>query len=512
MRRMRSCRPCSLSLLTLATFVGVQTLSSAEVTPVLLRYGFAPGQTNAYNLQIESQGEAGREAIAGTFIVTSRAVGSNFLALTMRGQLRPKAMHGAPPMMGYRPSGTPSLSAYAFGFPPQDRELVIDQRGKIVRVAGDQALPIPLGQLTASLVQSVPAEATAGWENDEEVFVLDEPLLQGPAQIFLTPQGGYYYGGYMPGRGAQGVLAARQRTKVKITDVTPGTVTMQKTVTLDSRMLTDAEPRISATGEGQIEFDRALGVPKRVELECKTLATTENLSRRSVVSLRWQLLEGEERAKALAPPPPSTPDRKLSPQELAKLQDQLRSGDPGQRMMAARELSSARLTNPPPELLAEMVLHANDPDETVRRAALTVLANYGGKEEVPLLIRNVNDSDAGVRTAIVKGLGRIKDPRAIEPLVSFLATGQGDQPYFRSGRENAAVEALVRIGPAAEPAVLALLKEKNVDTRMQACNILKQIGSKKSLGPLKDLTSNPSKELSEAAAEACRTIQARGLP
>jgi HEAT repeat protein len=68
---------------------------------------------------------------------------------------------------------------------------------------------------------------------------------------------------------------------------------------------------------------------------------------------------------------------------------------------------------------------------------------------------------------------------------------------------------LVQIGTAAEPAVLALLKEKNIETRCQACNILKQIGTKKSLGPLKDLTLNPSKELSEAAAEACRSIQAR---
>ena len=63
-------------------------------------------------------------------------------------------------------------------------------------------------------------------------------------------------------------------------------------------MLTGSEPRVSATGEGRIEFDRALGMPKRVELECKTVAVTENLSRRSVITLRWQLLEGAEREKA----------------------------------------------------------------------------------------------------------------------------------------------------------------------------------------------------------------------
>jgi hypothetical protein len=506
---MRSSLACSLSALAAATLFAAQPLAGAEVTPVLLRYAFSPGQTNAYSVQIESQGEAGREAIAGTFVVSTRAVGSNFICLTLRGQLRPNFQRNMGSMPIYRPGASPSLSSYTMGMPTQERELVIDQRGKIVRVAGDQALPIPLGLLTASLVQSFPAEATPGWENEEEVSVLDEPLLQGPAPAFLNPQGGYFYGGYMPGRGPQGVLAARQQTKIKVTYVTPQTVTLQKTFSLDSLMWTGAEPRVSAAGEGKIEFDRALGMPKRVELECKTVAVTENLSRRSVLNLRWQLLEGEERDKALAPPPAATPEKQFSAEEVAKLQEQMRSGNLPQRMTAARELSSGRLTNPPPELLSEMSALVSDPDETVRRAALTVLANHGGKEQVPLLIKSLNDSDASVRTAVAKGLGRIKDPRAIEPLANCLATGQGDQPYFRPNRESAAAEALVRFGPAAEPAVIALLKEKNVETRIQACNILKQIGSKKSLSTLRDLTSNPSKELSEAAAEACRAIQSR---
>jgi HEAT repeat protein len=280
-------------------------------------------------------------------------------------------------------------------------------------------------------------------------------------------------------------------------------------MSLDSRMLSGSEPRVSATGEGRIEFDRARGLPKRVELECKTLSVTENLSRRSLVTLSWQLLEGADRDKALAPPPPPPPQTSFTLEELARLQQQLQSEDLGIRHTAVRELSGSRLGKPTPEMLARMATLANDPDDTLRRAALAMLANHGTKDQVPLLIKGLNDPDTGTRTAVAKGLGRLKDPRAVEPLVNLLATGQNDQPYYRPNRESAAAEALVRIGPAAEPAVLALLKEKNLDTRMQACNVLKQIGTKKSLGPLKDLTLNPSKELSEAAAEACRSIQSR---
>lgn len=512
MPRMKGSLVCSLPLAVgVALLAAYQPMAAADATPVSLRYTFAPGQTNVYNLQIEAQGEAGREAITGTLLVSARAVGTNLIGLTLRGQLRPKSLGGMSSMMGgYRPGAPMPLSAYTYGYPGQDKEIVIDERGRIVRTSGDLALPIPLGQLAASLVQPFPAEATAGWEEEQEVFVLDEPLLQGPAPAFLNSQGGWGgYGGYSPGRPAQSVLAARQKTRIKVADATPEAVTLQKTMSLDSRMLSGSEPRVSATGEGRIEFDRARGLPKRVELECKTLSVTENLSRRSLLTLSWQILEGADRDKALAPPPPPPPQTSFRPEELAKLQEQLQSEDLGTRQNAMRELNGSRLGKPMPEMLARMVALANDPDDTMRRAALTMLANHGGKDQVPLLLKGLNDSDAGTRTAIAKGLGRLKDPRAVEPLVNLLATGQGDQSFYRSNRESAAAEALVRIGPVAEPAVQALLKEKNLDTRMQACNVLKQIGTKKSLGPLKDLTLNPSKELSEAAAEACRSIQSR---
>jgi hypothetical protein len=500
-----------LALLAGAALVQALAMPAAEIAPVLLRYTFSPGQTNAYSLQIEAQGETGREAVAGTFLVGSRAVATNLIGLSFRGQLRPKSPgHGLPmPPMGYRPGHLMSLSALAYGPQNESRELVIDDRGEIVSQAGDQALPIPLGQLMASLIQPLPAEAAAAWETERDVFVLDEPLLQGPAAGFFNSQGGFGYGGYYPGRPAQAALAARQKIQIKVAEATPAAFTLQVSLNLHSRMLTGLEPRVSATGEGRIVLDRALGLPRQVEMECKTVAVTENLSRRSVLTLRWQLLEGAERDQALAPPPPPPPESSFSPEEVAKLQEKLGAEDLAERQAAARDLSGSRLAAPTPKLLSLMAALANDPDDTVRRAALAVLANHGTQEHVPLLIKALNDPDPTARAVAAKGLGRLKDPRAIKGLVDLLATGQTDQPQYRPPRETAAFEALARIGATAEPAVLALLKERNIDTRCQVCNLLKRIGTRKSLGPLKDLTLNSSKELSEAAAEACRSIQTR---
>ena len=129
-----------------------------------------------------------------------------------------------------------------------------------------------------------------------------------------------------------------------------------------------------------------------------------------------------------------------------------------------------------------------------------------------LLLRALKEAnDASTRMTVAKGLGRLGDPRAVEPLAELIAAGQSDQTSFYR-RDTPVAEALIKIGPPAEGAVLALLKEKNTDTRIIACTILKQIGSKKSLSALKELTGNPVKELSEAAAEAARSIQGREKP
>jgi hypothetical protein len=56
---------------------------------------------------------------------------------------------------------------------------------------------------------------------------------------------------------------------------------------------------------------------------------------------------------------------------------------------------------------------------------------------------------------------------------------------------------------------LELLKEKFIGTRLSACLVLKAVGTKKSVPALQKIVSTAPKELSEAAAEALRAIQAR---
>jgi len=132
---------------------------------------------------------------------------------------------------------------------------------------------------------------------------------------------------------------------------------------------------------------------------------------------------------------------------------------------------------------------------------LKIIADYGAADQVPALLKLLKIDDSSMRWSAIRGLGRLKDKRAAEPLATMLATGGSD------GYQ--AVEALTKIGPDAEDAVLPLLKEKHNETRRQACNVLKQIGTKKSVEPLRELMLDPEQMVNSAAAEAVRAIMAR---
>ena len=258
-------------------------------------------------------------------------------------------------------------------------------------------------------------------------------------------------------------------------------------------------------------FDRKVGLPKSIDLQCKTLAVTENISRRTTATIRWKMLEGAERDAAINPPPPTpaSADTEMSADDIAKLTEKLKSEDVSARQEAARKLSSAKVSSPSTGLLSSMVGLVNDPDDSVRSSALTFLANYGTQDHVMLLVKALNTTDQNLRSTIVRGLGRLKDKRAADALADVLAMGPMEQLQYNNSRSTDAADALARIGPSAEPAVLGLLKERNNATRWQACGILKRIGTEKSLSTLKELALSPSKELSEAAGEACRAIESR---
>jgi len=141
-----------------------------------------------------------------------------------------------------------------------------------------------------------------------------------------------------------------------------------------------------------------------------------------------------------------------------------------------------------------------DADPRTRQSAAVFLNTYGTTNEVPALLKLLKGTDWQVHQNAIRALGRLRDERAIEPLTDELARVPGQQEAY---------SALVSIGSPAESAVLDLFKERNTDVRREACRILQQIGTSKSLEQLQSLVGDPDQSLSQPAMEAIRAIKQR---
>jgi HEAT repeat protein len=113
----------------------------------------------------------------------------------------------------------------------------------------------------------------------------------------------------------------------------------------------------------------------------------------------------------------------------------------------------------------------SDRDTTTQSQAAQALAIWGTEDSVPALVKALQSQDFFVRTEVIKALGEIKSEKAAGPLAARLTDG--------SDRLGAA-DALKKIGPKAESEVVKYLanSQNDANARMEACNILAEIGTK----------------------------------
>jgi hypothetical protein len=469
--------------------------------PPLLRYQSDSNQTNILKTHIEITGENGTDVYAGNLVVTCKSGTSNVLLLTIRGSLNPRRDGpGRSPNYGFGPNSYRPLQPIHLNVPT---EVSFDERGRILRVIGDPPLSVPLGSLAQLLIESFPAGSENRWEVTEDLAILDEPINLGPAFSFaaMQPYGMSYQPGFNNARAA--TIPVTRKTNYEIKSSTPSSVTVAKRASLESLLKTAGAARYSATSEGTFVFDRESGSITSAETQFKLVVNTENITRRTTGTVRITKLEGSQRDAALESTiaPLGRPAKKISPEEAQKLAEDLKSDNATTRNQAISKLNSAELTECPPALLETMLQLVTDSESMVQSAAAKIIADHGTDAQVPALLKLLKSGDTSTRWAAIRGLGRLKDNRAAEPLAAMIATGNSDQ--------HQAVEALGKLGPAAEDAVLPLLKEKHIETRRYACNALKQIGTNKSLEALRELVLHPDQSLSSAASEAARAIVAR---
>lgn len=157
-----------------------------------------------------------------------------------------------------------------------------------------------------------------------------------------------------------------------------------------------------------------------------------------------------------------------------------------------------------------LVLMVQDNVERVQEEAVEAIVHFGKLAVVPLLNALIRERDKFAQRAFLRCLGRIGDPKSVPALISHLRSS-----YFIV--RQAAVSALVRLGPMAIPHLLATLSfntsdieklkkdacdKERPELQMRAIKALGGLEDHRAVPLLKDLIDQGLPDVQEAASHA----------
>jgi len=154
-----------------------------------------------------------------------------------------------------------------------------------------------------------------------------------------------------------------------------------------------------------------------------------------------------------------------------------------------------------PRAVEPLIEALKDKDFRVRWNAAEALGEIGDPKAVKPLIAALKDENSGVRSSAAFALGEIQDPRAVEPLIEALKDEDSDV------RRRAAT-ALGKIqDPRAVEPLIEALKDEDSGVRWRAAKALGEIGDPKAITPLIAALKDENSGVCSSAAFALGEIQ-----
>jgi HEAT repeat protein len=144
--------------------------------------------------------------------------------------------------------------------------------------------------------------------------------------------------------------------------------------------------------------------------------------------------------------------------------------------------------------------------ETRKEAAQEAGAS-GNARAVPALIEAMRDEDTHVRVAVMEALGRLSDPKAIEPLSGFLVNPVKKERHAKYEHHEAhditaAAMALSALGEPAFQALLDALNSESREVRRASVQALGTLRSPRAVAPLVRALDDSRSEVRKSAAQA----------
>jgi hypothetical protein len=349
----------------------------------------------------------------------------------------------------------------------------------VLSASNEQSLPFSLGPTQSLLFVPFPEQATDQWEIDDRTMLkyteYDESSIT-PWQVRTTD-----------------ISAQRKRSyTARRTD--------DKTVSIQIKSLvkTDggANLRVGCeiTGEGIYLLDLELGMIRTASLSYLLKERRANVSISTPITVAVTRIEPEDKPDKTPPPPP----KRLTELEVKQLVSQLASADFAEARHAADVFAEAEVTQDRETVAKALVQLLQSTDTFAQVKAAQALEKWHTESTVPTLMDALGHENAFVRNAALRILPNYRTAEVARGLANRLH----EDRFLAS-------DGLRKIGKPAEAAVRKQLTHREERVRAAACEILKEIGTKKSLDDLREALSDSSLSVRLRGEQAIKAIEQR---
>jgi HEAT repeat protein len=149
----------------------------------------------------------------------------------------------------------------------------------------------------------------------------------------------------------------------------------------------------------------------------------------------------------------------------------------------------------------KLAAQADAADRNKRHAMLRALVVWATPNEVPVLIKALDDENVFARHDVLGAIGKFRDERTLAPVVRC---------FQEDPTRGPAAQALRDMGAMAEMEVLALLDIRDTGPlRRDVVNVLKDVGTQQSVPALQAVATGKDAIVARSAREALNAIAAR---
>jgi SLA1 homology domain 1, SHD1/HEAT repeats len=477
MYRLQAHRIVSAIFLVLTTF---SPLAAQENAP-LLRYGFAAGKQYAYEVKIQIEGESYDENREGVLNYNVSSAKDNEFTLKQSGSLAThiKAHPGEntgprmfPPMVP-----PPGFMMGPPGFPGFGRGegITFNRRGEKIVSRELTPLPFLLGDVELLVFEEFPAEAKSNWEKQNELHVVERDSS--------SPFPSFSFAARMDS-GTH--TTAKEQINYTILKSDKDSVEISKKYSLSSIPEEGKNSHFEMTGDGQFTFDRGQGLIRSLSMKYECRENEKNTTRKYPITLSYRLLSADEMAErqkkaesTKAKNQKNGEPKAFEPGERARLLAELKAKETTRIQIALTRLAKVPADDKPEEVSKALVILLRNSNEWVQKSAAEALVVWATPEAENALIKASQSEDVFLRNPSLQALAKLKTAKAAEAVAA--------QMYQQISRMEAA-NALKAMGSVAEDPTIQLLKDRDEWVRAQACEVLGDIGGKKSLKALREFS------------------------